>query len=215
MAMQKPRYDIYQDDRHITITIYAKKLNKDNSTITVESGRAIFHLITETGDTWEYEIFLYGEVVPGSEKMQWKQTKVEIQLNKAREETWEQYERKPGDDIKQSGSKNNVQVGTGDAKKAPNVLYYPSSKGQRNWDDLAQQVKKDEDEEKKNLGGEDSLNDLLKNIYANADENTRRAMNKSFQESAGTVLSTNWGEVGKGEVKPQPPSGMIPKKLDI
>ena len=28
-----------------------------------------------------------------------------------------------------------------------------------------------------------------------ADEETRRAMNKSFQTSGGTVLSTNWGEV--------------------
>ena len=31
---------------------------------------------------------------------------------------------------------------------------------------------------------------------AGADEDTRRAMNKSFQESNGTVLSTNWKEIG-------------------
>lgn len=29
------------------------------------------------------------------------------------------------------------------------------------------------------------------------DPETRRAMNKSFQTSGGTVLSTNWGEVKK------------------
>jgi len=33
-------------------------------------------------------------------------------------------------------------------------------------------------------------------------------MQKSFQESGGTVLSTNWDEVGKTEVKGAPPKGM-------
>ena len=30
---------------------------------------------------------------------------------------------------------------------------------------------------------------------------------KSFQESGGTTLSTNWDEVGKGKVEVQPPQG--------
>ena len=37
-------------------------------------------------------------------------------------------------------------------------------------------------------------------------------MNKSFQESNGTVLSTNWSEIGKGFVKGQPPDGMEVRK---
>ena len=37
---------------------------------------------------------------------------------------------------------------------------------------------------------------------------SRRAMNKSFQESGGTVLSTNWSEVDKGQVDVKPPDGM-------
>lgn len=33
-------------------------------------------------------------------------------------------------------------------------------------------------------------------------------MMKSFTESGGTVLSTNWDEVGKAPVKGSPPEGM-------
>ena len=39
----------------------------------------------------------------------------------------------------------------------------------------------------------------------NADDDTRRAMNKSFQESGGTVLSTDWKDVGSKTVAPEAP----------
>ncbi len=44
------------------------------------------------------------------------------------------------------------------------------------------------------------------------DEDTRRAMMKSFVESNGTVLSTNWKDVGQKTVECTPPDGMEVKK---
>ncbi|KAF7382001.1 hypothetical protein HZH66_013433 [Vespula vulgaris] len=45
-------------------------------------------------------------------------------------------------------------------------------------------------------------------IYGSGSDEVRRAMNKSFLESGGTVLSTNWSVVGKGKVERKPPDGM-------
>jgi suppressor of G2 allele of SKP1 len=37
-------------------------------------------------------------------------------------------------------------------------------------------------------------------------------MNKSYMESGGTVLSTNWDEIGKEKTPVKPPDGMEFKK---
>lgn len=56
------------------------------------------------------------------------------------------------------------------------------------------------------FGGGDAVDGFFKKLYASADPDTRRAMTKSYVESQGTSLSTNWGEVGKGKVEARPPS---------
>ena len=85
----------------------------------------------------------------------------------------------------------------------------PVGKGPKNWDKI---VKEFEEEEEKN--GEKDVNDLFKQIYTQGDEDLRRAMNKSFQESGGTVLSTNWKEVQKEKVEVKPPDDCEFKKWD-
>lgn len=62
--------------------------------------------------------------------------------------------------------------------------------------ELDKELEEDEEAESK-VGGEASFQKLLQTIYAQADDDTRRAMMKSYQTSAGTVLSTNWNEVSK------------------
>ncbi|KAE8729960.1 putative NADH dehydrogenase 1 alpha subcomplex subunit 5 [Hibiscus syriacus] len=79
------------------------------------------------------------------------------------------------------------------------------------WDKIEAQVKEEKDEK---LDGDAALNKFFRDIYQDADEDARRAMQKSFVESNGTVLSTNWKEVGVKKVEGSPPDGMEMKKWE-
>ena len=116
------------------------------------------------------------------------------------------------------------------AKPKETAPSYPTSSrsGPKNWDKLATDlIKQSKKQEKppttKSSKEDDDYNDddddyeddevdpahgFFKKLYANADPDTRRAMMKSYQESNGTALSTNWAEVGKGKVETSPPEGM-------
>lgn len=54
----------------------------------------------------------------------------------------------------------------------------------------------------------DDVNKFFKHLFKNADPDTRKAMVKSYTESGGTALSTNWEDVKKKKVDVSPPDGM-------
>lgn len=93
-------------------------------------------------------------------------------------------------------------------KATDNTVHkYPSSRHVgKDWDKVAAQIAKDEKDEK--LEGEAALNQLFQQIYGDGNDEVRKAMNKSFVESGGTVLSTNWEEVRQKHVDCKPPDGM-------
>ena len=74
----------------------------------------------------------------------------------------------------------------------------------KDWNKLEAEVKQEEKDEK--LDGDAGLQKFFQSIYAGADEDTRRAMNKSFQESNGTVLSTDWKDIGSKKTVYKPSS---------
>lgn len=160
-------------------------------------------------------------------------TKVEVTLRKQSpgrkwatlEGTGQQEEKiSPGTTaLKDASNQANQPIKT---DKAP--VYPTSSKsGPKDWDKVVSNIQKNEKKAKKSEKGDNSKEDdkeddpdsdlsdygsgdavdsFFKKLYANSDPDTRRAMTKSFYESNGTALNTNWSEVGKGRVKEHPPS---------
>ncbi len=86
-------------------------------------------------------------------------------------------------------------------------------------DALKKEKKKENEDGKENAEGEDDdledgdpLQGFFKKLYKDSSPDTRRAMMKSYIESNGTALSTNWDEVGQKPVETHPPDGMEAKK---
>jgi len=90
-------------------------------------------------------------------------------------------------------------------------------KKQKNWEALATSALEKDGKDKTtdedpNAGGDAAVNSFFQHLYANADEDTKRAMLKSYTESGGTSLSTDWKEVSKGKVEVKPPEGAEERK---
>lgn len=100
--------------------------------------------------------------------------------------------------------------------QAPSSEPTTRPRSKKNWDGITASILTSEKEktldEDPNVGGDATLNSFFQKLYSDADEDTKRAMLKSYQESGGTTLSTNWEEVGKAPVEVNPPTGAEWKK---
>ncbi|CAI5532009.1 unnamed protein product [Closterium sp. Naga37s-1] len=189
----KYRHEFYQSATTVVVTVFAKGIALEQ--LKVQIGEQVLSVVIEsTNDEPPYflQLRLFGKVDPAQSKHVLMSTKIEVRLAKAEAIHWTALEATRRPAVVQP-----VNVSDETAEKLKHM--YPSSRKQHvNWDQLEAEVKAEEKDEK--LEGDAALNKLFQDIYAGADEETRRAMNKSFVESEGTVLSTNWKEVGSGKV---------------
>ncbi|CAA2964037.1 Suppressor of G2 allele of skp1 [Olea europaea subsp. europaea] len=192
----KYKHEYYQKPEEIVVTIFAKRVPEKN--IVVDFGEQIsLKNMLKKGERTILEI------IPSKCRYEVMSTKVEIRLAKADAVHWTSLEFRTDVPVVQR-----TIVSSGIQRPT-----YPSSKPKRvDWDKLEAQVKKEEKEEK--LDGDAALNKFFRDIYKDSDEDTRRAMSKSFVESHGTVLSTNWKDVGSKKVIGSPPDGMELKKWE-
>jgi len=106
-----------------------------------------------------------------------------------------------------------LEPGPPTSARPANEPLFESRKQGKNWDKVTTEILGQEKEkttnEDPNAGGDAALNGFFQQLYAGADEDSRRAMMKSFVESGGTTLSTNWDEVGKAAVDVKPPEGCV------
>ncbi|GMY30418.1 protein SGT1 homolog A-like [Fagus crenata] len=202
----KPKYShkYYQKPEEVVVTIYAKGIPANN--VVVDFGEQILSVRIDVHgeDAYYFQPRLFGKIIPEKCRYEVLSTNVEIRLVKAEGINWPSLEYSKEIAVTQ---KVNV-LSVGSERPA-----YPSSMPRKkDWDKLEAQVKKEEKEEK--LDGDAAVNKMFRDIYQNADEDMRRAMSKSFVESNGTVLSTDWKDVGSKKMEGSAPDGMEMKKWE-
>ncbi|ESZ94119.1 hypothetical protein SBOR_5473 [Sclerotinia borealis F-4128] len=221
---EKIRQEWFQSSSKVTITIFAKGVAKDTAQIIIEEGQVeVSFPIGQTGTTYDFTASpLFAQIDPTQSKFNITPNKVEIDLHKSKEGLkWSTLE---GTDPIASKSAEEQKSEIPSAilnPKTDTVPSYPTSSrnGPKNWDALASSALNSEkkDGDKSTNGGDDEedgdpMNAFFKKLYKDADPDTKRAMMKSFQESNGTALSTNWSDVSKGPVETSPPEGVEAKK---
>ncbi|XP_029033193.1 protein SGT1 homolog [Osmia bicornis bicornis] len=199
MPIPKIKHDWYQTETHVIVTILAK--NSENVKVVYEKTTLSVSAMLPSGNEYTLELDLAHPIVPEQCSHKVVPSKIEIKLKKQDGIRWTALE---GNPVVQ----NPVQPIPREILQAGNQppKYPSSSKKSRDWDKVEKEIAKQEAEEKPE--GEAALNALFQQIYGSSSDEVRRAMNKSFQESGGTVLSTNWSEVSKGKVERKPPDGM-------
>ncbi|KAF9185888.1 Protein SGT1 A [Haplosporangium sp. Z 767] len=200
-ATHRVRHEWYQNDAYVTISVFIKNVKKETVDVNITDDALSVTVKMPSGSDYSLELGpLSHKVIPAESKYEVLSTKIEIQLKKERFAIkWGALE---GEDVN-AGSMATI---VGSAASA----YPSSSKKAKNWDALEKEAAQDEEK----ADGDKALNQLFAQIYKDADDDTKRAMMKSFTESNGTCLSTNWDEVGKGTVETRPPEGMVAKKYN-
>ncbi|KAF2673553.1 SGS-domain-containing protein [Microthyrium microscopicum] len=216
----KIKHDWYQSADKVYFTLLAKGVPEDKTSIDIHAESLTISFPTITGGDYDFSLEpLYAPIDPEASISKISATKIEITLKKVTASKWPTLEgvAKPvapsnptGMDAvireKVLGSEAPSTAAAPVPEKSSAPAYPTSSRtGPKNWDKLADEIGDD-------ATGGDDVNNFFQSLYKGADPDTQRAMMKSYQESNGTVLSTNWSEVGKGQVETAPPDGMVAKK---
>eukprot|EP00755_Sulcionema_specki_P023042 Sspe_Gene.77929::Locus_48725_Transcript_1_1_Confidence_1.000_Length_1130::g.77929::m.77929/K12795/SUGT1, SGT1; suppressor of G2 allele of SKP1 len=195
------RTDWFQTPTHVTICLFVKNRSSDDVEVALNGRSLKASVKLADGTTFTYEASPLFDEVKSDYSLSIKSMKVEVVLTKLSSYTWDKLTTDDQSSVSIVGSKSIPATTSGPGA-------YPSSKKGKDWSTF----KIEEEEEKPE--GDAALNKLFQDIYSRGDDETKKAMIKSFTESNGTVLSTNWSEVGSKKVEGSAPKGMQMKKYN-
>eukprot|EP00177_Eucheuma_denticulatum_P007298 GFKZ01013289.1.p1 GENE.GFKZ01013289.1~~GFKZ01013289.1.p1 ORF type:complete len:366 (-),score=82.08 GFKZ01013289.1:672-1769(-) len=173
----------YQSSSHVSIDVYAKNVVGEQSSVKFESTTLKVRLVRPDKPDYVLSKDLYAPIIVEGSTWSVSKFKVEIRMKKAT-----------------AGS--NWKALDKDAQVLSAALQASAESARRKemqegrdkeWKSLAEKELKDYKED-------DSPMALFRTLYKDADEDMQRAMLKSYSESGGQVLSTNWDEVKKKKV---------------
>ncbi|CRL26428.1 SGS [Penicillium camemberti] len=209
IAPEKVRHEWYQSQDSVVVTLYVKGISNDSVAVDLKEAFVSLQFPLPSGSEYNFTLDpLYAAINPAESKVSVKGTKIEITLRKKTAgQKWNDLE---------GSATNTTEITSRPAAQnapAPASPSYPTSSrhGTKDWDKVASSLTEKKPTEKS--GGDenaadasddeggDAVDGFFKKLYASADPETRRAMIKSYTESQGTSLSTNWSEVAKGKVE--------------
>lgn len=234
----KIRHEWYQTVDNVVVTLFAKGIPKDKATVEILQNSISISFPLPTGSDFHFSLDpLFANIDLASSAAKIMSTKVEFTLKKSiLGQKWPSLEATElpadGNTESQEGDHESSTAATGvlPSRNTSSVgpSYPTSSKsGPKDWDKLANDLvkkpkknkkdKKDGDDDEEDDGIDDMedgdpVNGFFQQLYKNSDPDTRRAMMKSYSESNGTALSTDWSSVSKAPVETSPPDGMEAKK---
>lgn len=211
------RLQEFQSTTTMSVSIFSKGVDKEKLKVDFQPNSVYLNsVVYPSGDEKAFQLDLWGEIDTAASKYTVTPNKVELTLVKKAPGKWAQ--------LKADGKFNQpaapiatptatAQASTDEAKPAAAPAAgpaYPSSSrtGPKNWDklDVGEDGKDDDD------GGD--INFFFKKMYKGATPEQQRAMMKSFTESNGTSLSTDWNDVKDRTVETVPPDGVQARKWD-
>lgn len=196
--MPPVRHEWYQTPNAVTFVFFAKGQAEGSVKVELASSRTM-EVVIDLGDGKEFQHRvspLFADVQTSTPpKVLVKPMTVEVTIEKQAPLHWPSLE----------GTAVDAPI-TASYPQTASQLSYPNSKG-KDWS------KFDADDEEEKPEGEQALQNLFQQIYGNGTDEQRKAMVKSFTESCGTVLSTNWEDISARKVKVEPPTGMESKTM--
>ncbi|KAI9676324.1 MAG: hypothetical protein M1817_000481 [Caeruleum heppii] len=239
----KIRHEWYQTADTVVVTLFVKGVPKDQTTIEVQERSLSISFPMPAASTYDFSLEpLFAPIDSRASTHSIMSTKIELVLAKVTKgQKWPSLESKEPlpRDIDVTDQANPTTSGVPSNISTASAPSYPTSSrsGPKDWDklaaDLTAKPKKastsskgkgkatdapsppeSPTEETYDSDEGDPVNGFFKKLYKDANPDTRRAMIKSYQESNGTALSTDWTEVGKKKVEVTPPEGMEAKPWD-
>ncbi|KAJ7169856.1 SGS domain-containing protein, partial [Mycena filopes] len=197
------RHEFYETDEKLTLSVFDRGADPGEVNIKFEPRKVrLFRLTYTNGEKSLVLEPLKGQITTDACDFTVGKVKVEIRLIKTVPGRWGGLIGDSPDPLANSAASSSVTT--------------TSVKPKKNWEgittDILSSEKEKSTEEDPNVGGDSTLNGFFQKIFGDADEDTKRAMMKSYQESGGTTLSTNWDEVKRAPVEVKPPAGSEWKK---
>ncbi|XP_028031689.1 protein SGT1 homolog isoform X2 [Bombyx mandarina] len=200
----KIKHDWYQTESQVVVTILIKNALSDQVKVQYNERSLSFSCPLPNSDSeYSLELELAHEIIPTMCSYVVSPSKIEIKLRKKEGLRWNQLE---GEGTEKKVKAIPQAVIDASGPQQPPQLF------RKDWNKIEKDIKKMEEEEKPE--GDAALNALFRKIYGEGSDEVRRAMNKSFVESGGTVLSTNWTQVAQDKVEVKPPDGLEFRKWD-